>query len=212
MKQVKVKNAHYNAIDGRFSLIFKESEDPIYVQDSSIPTISSPYGVRDLEGLETQSTFHHGIDLRLHKNTLLAFGCDVKIEAVGESDSCGKFIALWTMPSKGNSKRVFLCHLNDIKVKAYEIIEPGTIIASTGNTGKYTTGPHLHLGVRNNLGGVHSRFNLSYTDAANVGYEDPILSLKIYNADHCDIVTKDNGTQTIDAPFENLIPATYFMK
>jgi len=44
--------------------------------------------------------------------------------------------------------RTLYCHLSESKVQVGQVVKRGELIALSGNTGSFTTGPHLHLGTR----------------------------------------------------------------
>ena len=45
----------------------------------------------------------------------------------------------------GSGRSILYAHLNRIDVKAGDKIKVGQTIGQTGNTGEMTTGPHLHV-------------------------------------------------------------------
>lgn len=53
-----------------------------------------------------------------------------------------------SIDSSDGTFRTLNCHLSESKVKVGQQVKRGELIALSGNTGRYTTGPHLHFGVR----------------------------------------------------------------
>ena len=82
---------------------------------------------------------HYGIDFRCKEGTRIYAPISGKVE-VYESTAGGKSINI-----VNENKKVFVCHLKDWNVKNGVKVDEGQLIALSGRSGKYTTGPHLHL-------------------------------------------------------------------
>ena len=89
------------------------------------------------------NTAHVGIDVRAKYVPLSAPFNGVIQEAFIGTEG-GKTI--WFKPDHDNVIIRFM-HLSEWKMKKGDRVAEGQIIAITGNTGKYTTGPHLHLDI-----------------------------------------------------------------
>lgn len=99
--------------------------------------ISSPFGARALAG----GTFHEGIDYRLAMNTPLPAIADGVVVGRGESKKFGKYVVV-----KAKSGGYYRWHAaNEILVKVGDQVRAGQIIALSGMTGYWSTGPHGHL-------------------------------------------------------------------
>ena len=125
----------------------KQTEQTRYPLSVSYPLrqsklhISSPYGWR-IHPMTHKRKFYAGVDLRAHYEPVYAMLPGEVINTGFESKG-GNFISL----RHGNIK-VTYCHLSYIGVKKGTIVHAGQPIGVSGNSGQYTTGPHLHLGVK----------------------------------------------------------------
>lgn len=88
-------------------------------------------------------TYHSGVDLYAPEGTPVVAAFSGTVYATGNSYSSGNYIYL----DHGHGVRTFYCHLSSIQVHEGENVVQGTTIALSGNTGKRTTGPHLHYGI-----------------------------------------------------------------
>jgi len=79
-------------------------------------------------------------------------------------------LAISVMDSSGKFRTIY-GHLSEFKVKLGDIVKKGQLVALSGNTGRYTTGAHLHFGIHEVVNG--SDINL---DNGFNGGIDPALS------------------------------------
>ncbi len=111
--------------------------------------VSSEYGPRDLFGHD----FHNGIDLPVCNGTRLnALGNGV-VTAAGYESGGGRFVKV----RYDNGYESFMCHLQGYSVSVGQRVSCGQEIARSDNTGQWTTGPHLHLGIKKNGSYVNPR-------------------------------------------------------
>ena len=99
--------------------------------------INSGFGMRR-HPIYHKRIMHNGIDLsaRYEKVYSMFPGTVIK---VGQDSRSGKFVTVRT-----GDYTISYCHLSQQLVKENEIVNAGTNIAISGNTGA-STGPHLHL-------------------------------------------------------------------
>lgn len=93
---------------------------------------------------------HNGIDWFAPENTCLYSPIDGKIASVDKTNVSGYGKSLTILSDEDDSGKAIIIvegHLNDIFVEAGQVVKAGDFIGLTGNTGKYTTGPHLHEGL-----------------------------------------------------------------
>lgn len=103
-----------------------------------LESISSPYGPRSLAG----GTFHEGIDWPLAMNTPLPALADGVVVAVGESKKFGKYIVVKADDGSG----YYRWHAaNAVLVAQGDRVRSGQVIARSGKSGFWSTGPHGHL-------------------------------------------------------------------
>ena len=98
---------------------------------------------------------HNGNDFRAPVGTKL-FACfSGKISSCGTDRTGGKFIRILSdyKEDDGTQYDAIYYHLNHIGVENNEKVKAGQEIGLSGNTGKYTTGAHLHFGIKKRKNG-----------------------------------------------------------
>ncbi len=117
--------------------------------------VSSDYGQRTFWNGVTQkynTNFHSGIDLT-SGTTIVAVAkgkvtaCRNTIKGYTETYGSGNYVTLY----HGNNIYTTYCHMRygSVKVKVGDIVETGQELGTKGTTG-YSTGEHLHYGVKVN--------------------------------------------------------------
>ena len=100
--------------------------------------ITSPFGYRT-DPFTRKRAFHSGIDLRANYEPAYAITYGEVIH-VGYEPRSGLFVTI-----RHGSITLSYCHLSQSLVTKGTHVRPGTPIAITGNSGSRSTGPHLHL-------------------------------------------------------------------
>ncbi len=104
--------------------------------------ISSAFGDRS-SPTEGASTNHKGIDIPAPPGSSIVAAADGKVVISTYSYSAGNYI----MIDHGGGLTTVYMHCSQLLVKEGETVKQGQTIAKVGSTG-YSTGPHLHFGVR----------------------------------------------------------------
>ncbi|MFZ2960925.1 MAG: M23 family metallopeptidase [Candidatus Ozemobacteraceae bacterium] len=105
---------------------------------------SSEFGPRDMFG----NSFHYGIDLPVPTGTRLNSLGNGTVVAAGYDAGGGNFVKV----QYANGYTSFYCHLESISVQEGQTVATGQEIASSDNTGEWTTGAHLHMGIMDSSG------------------------------------------------------------
>ena len=105
--------------------------------------VSSKYGLRR-DPVYACRRFHNGIDLKCHYQYVYSMLPGIVKEVRYGNKGYGNYLIL----QHGNLECLY-GHLYSISVHEGDVIQAGTIVAISGNTGK-STGPHLHIRLRKN--------------------------------------------------------------
>lgn len=126
-------------------------------QDYSFPLkreeflfVTSPFGMRKDPTDPSKQQMHKGIDIRCDNEAVLATEKDGKVVAVNDNANTpgGKSVTVEYAREGGAQVQVSYLHLGSTSVKVGDTVNAGQQIGVSGNTGTRTTGPHLHLGVK----------------------------------------------------------------
>ncbi len=88
---------------------------------------------------------HNGIDLRARHGCPCYAAHDGVVTFAGQDSSGGREVDIW---DKCNGFKTIYYHLDDWTVKVGDRVEAGDLIGHCDNTGLYTTGDHLHFGLK----------------------------------------------------------------
>ncbi len=112
--------------------------------------VTSPFGMRNDPMNPGKQQMHKGIDIRCDNEPLLATESNGKVIATNDNanTSGGKSVTVEYQREDGSRLQVYYAHLSHVDVKVGDNIRAGQQIGVSGKTGTRTTGPHLHLGVR----------------------------------------------------------------
>ena len=102
--------------------------------------VTSPYGYRR-DPINGRKSMHHGIDLQAHNEFVYSM-MDGKVEKVGYDARSGNYIVL-----RHADFTISYCHLSKVHIAPGTPVFAGTIIGSSGSTGR-AIGEHLHLTVK----------------------------------------------------------------
>ena len=110
--------------------------------------LSSKYGYRQLNG---KTEFHKGIDLIGIDSKIVRSPCDGFIISSTIIEDKNNLTWEWGNYVRIDTKNIsiFLCHLQERRVKVGQYVEQGEIIGIEGNTG-YSFGCHTHFEIRKN--------------------------------------------------------------
>lgn len=106
--------------------------------------ISSRFGSR-VDPISGENAVHRAVDIAVSEGTRVGAAWDGIVTQAGSASKKGIYV--WMVHRNGCE--TLYCHLSEITVKKGDVIRAGETIAYSGNTG-YSTGPHLHFGIRKN--------------------------------------------------------------
>ncbi|MDO5551337.1 MAG: peptidoglycan DD-metalloendopeptidase family protein [Lachnospiraceae bacterium] len=104
--------------------------------------ITSGFGSRS-SPTEGASSNHQGIDIGASTGSSIVAAADGVVSIATYSASAGNYV----MISHGGGLSTVYMHCSKLNVSAGQSVKQGQVIAKVGSTG-YSTGPHLHFGVR----------------------------------------------------------------
>ena len=116
--------------------------------------ITQPWGVNYLDFYKKMGMLgHNGIDFSANENTFVSATHDGKITWAGKDGDGGISVQILST-NIGEGFYTLYYHLKEVKVDVGDEVKAGDIIGIPNNTGKYTTGNHLHFGLKKTFNGA----------------------------------------------------------
>lgn len=107
-------------------------------------TVTSPFGWRP-DPFTGRPQFHAGTDVRMAYGQGVQAVAGGRVSSVGERNGYGLTVVI----DHGNGLETRYAHLSAAAVRDGDMVEPGQVVAQSGNSGR-STAPHLHLEARQN--------------------------------------------------------------
>lgn len=131
--------------------------------------ITQPFGENYVDFYKSMGLIgHNGIDYWARIGTNLFAAHSGVVVTAGTDGDGGKCIEILSNKTGDGYKTIYY-HLNSIYVNVGDKVTTGQLIGQTGNTGKYTTGPHLHFGLKITKNGVTQNKDNGFRGAVNPG-------------------------------------------
>ena len=106
--------------------------------------LTSRFGSR-VDPISGEGAVHRAVDIAAPEGTRVGAAWDGIVTEAGTDAKKGNYV--WMVHKNGCE--TLYCHCASLLVKAGDVIRAGETIALSGTTG-YSTGPHLHFGIRRN--------------------------------------------------------------
>ena len=127
-------------------------------------SINQPFGVNFINFYQDLNMKgHNGIDFKANDSCPIYSSHDGIVYYCGTDNTGGIEVNIW---NKENLYKTIYYHLKSYIVKQGQEVKAGDLIAYADNTGKYTTGNHLHFGLKEtNSDGSTKDWNNGYNGA-----------------------------------------------
>lgn len=135
-----VKHHLYDTFQNNVSINKKSSEFNDFISRQRSRETES-FGEYKNKQLSSEGK-HYGIDYGVPEDTKVKAVTHGTVTRTFDNEFGGKVLQI--AEANGQYHQWYM-HLNKYKVKVGDTVKPGDVIALSGNTGKQTTGPHVHF-------------------------------------------------------------------
>lgn len=103
--------------------------------------LTNPFRSDKPKGFYDKVKRHTGCDYAMPVGTPISLPIQTKVELISKQPEMG--LTLYLNDFNGNL--IVLCHLSEITPKIEDINSPNSVFGKSGNSGKKTTAPHVHI-------------------------------------------------------------------
>ena len=123
-------------------------------------SVNQPFGVNYVDFYKKMGLKgHNGVDFKTRDGCPCYASHAGQVVWAGEDGDGGISVVLW---NKKEAYKTIYYHLRETSVDSGDEVNAGELIGRCDNTGKYTTGGHLHFGLKKTYAdsmGTYNRFN-----------------------------------------------------